>query len=86
MSLLVPMLLERARRNPQQGREAAARLLELAQASREAFRNVVANLEQGHRAFMEEILRSNVGGTGQEQQGVRGVEKPSIELKMNFGS
>lgn len=86
VSLFVPMLLERARRNPVQGRETAARLLELAQVNREVFRNVVANLEQGHRTFMEEILRSNVGEGGQEQHVGRGVEKPSIELKMNFGS
>lgn len=88
VSLFVPMLLERARRNtdtPAAGKETAVRLLELAQTSRDAFRAVVANLDVQHRTFMEELLRSNVGGGSGEQTAMRGNAQPSIELKMNFG-
>lgn len=88
VSLFVPMLLERARRHrdePAAVKETATRLLELAQVSRDAFKAVVANLEGPHRMFMEDVLRSNVGGGQGQQLAAKGHAQPSIELKMNFG-
>lgn len=82
MLLFVPMLLERARVVKSVGRETAARLLELAQADQSAFKNIVANLKPAQRSFMEEVLRSNVGG--QEKTRTESSQ-PSIALKMNFG-
>lgn len=80
MTLLVPMMLERARVEQAAGREMAARLLELAQIEGSAFRAVVAGLDADRRAWMEEVLRSNV------RQEVREEEKGGkrIELKMTF--
>ena len=66
-------------------KETATRLLELAQVSRDAFKAVVANLEGPHRMFMEDVLRSNVGGGQGQQLAAKGHAQPSIELKMNFG-
>ncbi|KAI5820055.1 armadillo-type protein [Pyronema omphalodes] len=80
MTLLVPMMLERARVEQTAGREMAARLLELAQIDGSAFRTVVAGLDVDRRSWMEEVLRSNV------KQEVREEEKGGkrIELKMTF--
>jgi hypothetical protein len=84
MAVFVPMLLERARIEgaAEVGRETAARLLELAQTDQGAFKSVVANLGSAQRAFMEEVLRSNVGSPQKVQTG---SSQPTIALKMNFG-
>jgi hypothetical protein len=85
LALFVPMLLERARvegKNHEVGKETAERLLELAQTDQAAFKAVVANLKPAQRGFMEEVLRSNVGGPQKTQTG---NSQPTIALKMNFG-
>ena len=83
VSLFVPMLLERARIDKSAGRETAGRLLELAQASQQAFKTVVANLDPQQRSFMEEVLRSNV--VDKQEKVKTESSQPSIALKMNFG-
>ena len=84
MALFVPMLLERARAEgmTEVGRETAARLLELAQLDQASFKSVVANLGPQQRAYMEDVLRSNVGTP---QKVAVGHAQPTIALKMNFG-
>jgi hypothetical protein len=84
LTLFVPMLLERARVEGAEvvGKETAERLLELAQTDQAAFKAVVANLNPAQKGFMEEVLRSNVGGPQKTQTG---NSQPTIALKMNFG-
>ena len=66
-------------------RETSARLLELASADQNAFRGVVANMNEGQKAFMEEVIRSG-RQTGADRSGEGGTGQPTIALKMDFGS
>lgn len=88
MSVIAPALLSRAASEGSSVyRETSARLLELASADQIAFRAVVANMNEGQKAFMEEVIRSGrqtVGGA--DAAGGAGTGQPSIALKMDFGS
>lgn len=66
--------------------ETAARLLELAGASQEVFRQTVARLGGDGRGLLEEILRAHTGGGGRGRKAAEEEEKgePSIALKMDF--
>ncbi len=98
MSVVAPALLSRAASEGSSSgsgniststsevyRETSARLLELASADQNAFRGVVANMNEGQKAFMEEVIRSG----RQQDAGDRGDDtgrgQPSIALKMDFG-
>lgn len=98
MSVVAPALLSRAATEGGAGgsngqdvavyRETSARLLELASADQNAFRGVVANMNEGQRAFMEEVIRSGrqgAGGAGADKGGEANRGQPSIALKMDFG-
>lgn len=84
--IVVPALLERARKEEGVTGETAARLLELAGADGAAFRSVVSGLSAEQRSFMEGILRSGSAGAGRrnEKETEEGGE-PRIALKMDFG-
>lgn len=95
MALVVPTLLARAA-NEEGGegedgegaveRETSARLLELAGVDQGAFRGVVGGMSESQRAFMEAVIRAGSKtsgrGGGEEENGGR----PTIALKMDFGS
>lgn len=69
-------------------RETSARLLELASADQNAFRGVVTNMNEGQKAFMEEVIRSGQkagGGAGADRGADGNRDQPSIALKMDFG-
>ncbi|RYO73604.1 hypothetical protein DL766_000495 [Monosporascus sp. MC13-8B] len=90
MSVVAPALLSRAATEGDGGggtvhRETSARLLELASADQTAFRGVVASMNEGQKAFMEEIIRSGrQTGGDRSDGGSRG--QPTIALKMDFGA
>ena len=87
--LVVPMLLTRA---SAEGKavylETSKRLLELAGGNlTPVFRDVVAKMSAGQRAFMERVIREG-GGAGRSTGGSRenvGETEPSIALKLDFG-
>lgn len=94
MSVVAPALLARATSEGEsEGNkgevytETSTRLLELASADQQAFRAVVANMNEGQRAFMEEVIRAGRQAAAQGTQGgdKSGGEKPTIALKMDFG-
>lgn len=95
MSVIAPALLSRASTEGSGNgggdvtvyRETSARLLELASADQNAFRGVVANMNEGQKAFMEEVIRSgqSAAGAGADRGVEGGRGQPSIALKMNFG-
>lgn len=87
MSLVVPTLLSRASSEDDEAsiyKETSARLLELASADQASFRGVVAGMNEGQKAFVEEVIKS-----GRQSQEVKDTNvesgQPSIALKMDFG-
>ena len=86
MSVVAPALLSRAASEGSAVyRETSARLLELASADQTAFRAVVANMNDGQKAFMEEVIRSGRQTAG-DRAADGGTGQPTIALKMDFGS
>ena len=88
LSLVLPTLLSRAsvNKDPLVFRETSARLLELAAFDQGAFKSTVAQLSPPQRAFMEEIIRSGVKGGNSAGATRQESSKPSIALRMDFGS
>lgn len=91
ISIIVPALLERARKEGEViFRETAARLLELAKANQVAFRTFITIIPPEQRVLTEEILRTagTGAGPGQGHKGyqLEGGEKriPSIVLRMDL--
>ncbi|KAH0562317.1 hypothetical protein GP486_002982 [Trichoglossum hirsutum] len=87
-SFILPALLSRASSNRDSlvFRETSARLLELAAFDQGAFRSTVAQLSPPQRAFMEEVIRSGAGGGNSAGEVRQESSKPSIALRMDFGS
>ena len=93
MALVVPALLSRASTEGEGGsadsgglyRETSTRLLELASADQAAFRGVVAGMNDGQKAFVEEVIRSGKQTAAESDEG-DGPAQPSIALKMDFGA
>lgn len=86
MSVVVPTLLSRASsEGAEVYRETSTRLLELASVNQTAFRGMVASMNEGQRAFMEEVIRSG-RQTSDADQDTDSAGQPTITLKMNFGS
>ncbi|KAI1654514.1 ARM repeat-containing protein [Daldinia decipiens] len=85
MSIVVPTLLSRAAsEGTDVYHETSARLLELASADQAGFRGVVAAMNEGQKAFMEEVIRSGrQSGGPAKSSSTQG--QPTIALKMNFG-
>lgn len=85
MSIVVPTLLSRAAsEGTDVYHETSARLLELASADQAGFRGVVAAMNEGQKAFMEEVIRSGrQSGGPAKSSSTQG--QPSIALKMDFG-
>ncbi|KAI0097078.1 ARM repeat-containing protein [Daldinia grandis] len=85
MSIVVPTLLSRA---ASEGtgvyHETSARLLELASADQAGFRGVVAAMNEGQKAFMEEVIRSGRQSGGPAKSS-SSQGQPTIALKMDFG-
>ncbi|KXJ88773.1 HEAT repeat protein [Microdochium bolleyi] len=84
MSVIAPALLSRA--NSEGAviyQETSARLLELASADQPGFRGIVANMSEGQRAFMEEVIKS--GRQTAVATGAQASSQPTIALKMDFG-
>ncbi|OTA94498.1 hypothetical protein M434DRAFT_394646 [Hypoxylon sp. CO27-5] len=85
MSVVVPALLSRAAsEGAEVYHETSARLLELASADQAGFRGVVAAMNEGQKAFMEEVIRSGRQTSG-PAKGPNNTGQPSIALKMDFG-
>ncbi|KAK2023631.1 ARM repeat-containing protein [Colletotrichum zoysiae] len=86
MALVLPTLLARASSEGEDCyRDTSARLLELAAADQNAFRTVVAGLNEGQRAFLEEVIRWGRQQGPAEPAAAEASGQPSIALKMNFG-
>lgn len=92
MSILVPMLLLRAKQLPPGAsaegmrKESAVRLLELVTADSIAFKVTVGLLEEEQRTELESLLRATGVGKKHETASAESVEaKPAIELRMDFG-
>jgi HEAT repeat-containing protein 5 len=86
MALVVPTLLARAAgEGTDSYKETSARLLELASADQGAFRAVVGAMDEGQKAFMEEVIRSGRQTAAQKSSAADDVGQPSIALKMDFG-
>ncbi|PSN70656.1 ARM repeat-containing protein [Corynespora cassiicola Philippines] len=81
--IIIPALLERARKEASARAETAARLMEVASSEPHGFRSVVEGLEPQRKAFMEEVIRS-VQGRREEVKVENGG--PRIALKMDFGA
>ncbi|KAI2601900.1 ARM repeat-containing protein [Hypoxylon sp. NC1633] len=85
MSIVVPALLSRAAsEGVEVYHETSARLLELASADQAGFRSVVTAMNDGQKAFMEEVIRSG-RQTGGAQNDLSNAGQPRIALKMDFG-
>ncbi|KAI1409551.1 ARM repeat-containing protein [Hypoxylon sp. FL1857] len=85
MSIVVPALLSRAAsEGAEVYHETSARLLELASADQAGFRGVVAAMNEGQKAFMEEVIRSGRQTSG-PAKGSNNTGQPTIALKMDFG-
>ncbi|KAI0103088.1 ARM repeat-containing protein [Hypoxylon sp. NC0597] len=85
MSVVVPALLSRAAsEGAEVYHETSARLLELASADQAGFRGVVAAMNEGQKAFMEEVIRSGRQTSG-PAKGSNNTGQPTIALKMDFG-
>ncbi|KAM0818482.1 putative Armadillo-type protein [Seiridium cardinale] len=87
MAVVAPALLSRASsEGAEVYRETSTRLLEMASTDQAAFRGIVAAMDEGQKAFMEEVIKSGRatgdGGKGASSAG----GQPTIALKMNFGS
>ncbi|KAI0879516.1 armadillo-type protein [Hypoxylon argillaceum] len=86
MSIVAPTLLSRAAsEGPEVYKETSMRLLELASVDQSAFRGVVAAMDEGQKAFMEEVLRSGRQENDTDRDSSN-AGQPTITLKMNFGS
>jgi len=92
MSILVPVLLLRAKQVPQESnsesvrKENAARLLELVAADPMAFKVAVGMLDEEQRTALEGLLKAAGVGRKQDPTSAENVEsKPAIELRMDFG-
>ncbi|KAI1627545.1 armadillo-type protein [Exophiala viscosa] len=92
MSILVPVLLLRARQVPTGTnseavrRESAVRLLELVAADQLAFKTTVGLLGEEQRSDLEGLLRATGIGKREDNTEDENVElKPAIELRMDFG-
>jgi hypothetical protein len=92
MSILVPVLLCRARQIPMGSnresmrKESAARLLELVATDQLAFKVTVGLLDEEQRSELEHLLRATGVGKRQEITSSEDVEaRPAIELRMDFG-
>ncbi|KAI0166577.1 armadillo-type protein [Xylariaceae sp. FL1272] len=85
MSVVAPTLLSRAANEGESVyKETSARLLEMASADQVAFRGMVGSMNEGQKAFMEEVIRS--GRQASDADRVSGnLNQPTIALKMNFG-
>ncbi|KAI0481690.1 armadillo-type protein [Xylaria cf. heliscus] len=85
MSIVAPTLLSRAAtEGPEVYKETSTRLLELASIDQSAFKGIVAAMNEGQKAFMEEVLRSGRQDNGADRRDSN-AGQPSITLKMNFG-
>jgi hypothetical protein len=85
MSIVLPTLLSRAASEGSDVyKETSTRLLELASVDQTAFRGIVAAMNEGQKAFMEEILRSG-RQAGDADRDNSNTGQPSITLKMSFG-
>ncbi|KAI1429346.1 armadillo-type protein [Xylaria sp. FL1777] len=85
MSIVAPTLLSRAAsEGAEVYKETSTRLLELASVDQSAFKGIVAALNEGQRAFMEEVLRSGRQDNDADRDSSN-TGQPSITLKMNFG-
>ncbi|KAJ8111037.1 hypothetical protein ONZ43_g5722 [Nemania bipapillata] len=85
MSIVAPTLLSRAAsEGPEVYKETSMRLLELASIDQPAFRGVVGAMDEGQKAFMEEVLRSGRQDNDMDRDSSN-AGQPSITLKMNFG-
>ncbi|KAK5274065.1 hypothetical protein LTR96_000665 [Exophiala xenobiotica] len=93
MSILVPVLLLRAKQVPQEStgsestrRENAARLLELVAADPLAFKVAVGMLDEEQRMSLEGLLRAAGVGRKEDPASAENIEsRPAIELRMDFG-
>ncbi|GJC86747.1 pof6 interactor protein 1 [Colletotrichum liriopes] len=86
MALVLPTLLARASSEGEDCyRDTSARLLELAAIDQNAFRTIVAGLNEGQRAFLEEVIRWGRQQGPAEQTAAGTSGQPSIALKMDFG-
>ncbi|KAK5631761.1 hypothetical protein RRF57_007475 [Xylaria bambusicola] len=85
MSIVVPTLLNRAANEGDEVyRETSTRLLELASVNQVAFKGIVGAMDEGQKAFMEEVLRSGRQDNDVDRD-TNNTGQPSITLKMNFG-
>ncbi|KAI8219778.1 Pof6 interactor protein 1 [Colletotrichum sp. SAR 10_86] len=86
MALILPTFLARASSEGEDAyRDTSARLLELAAVDQSAFRTVVANMNDGQKAFLEEVIRWGRQQGSSEQAATSATGQPSIALKMDFG-
>ncbi|KIW96914.1 uncharacterized protein Z519_02305 [Cladophialophora bantiana CBS 173.52] len=92
MSILVPLLLLRAKQIPRGSsldamrKESAARLLELVATDQIAFKVTVGLLGEEQRSDLESLLRAAGVGKKQEAASAESVQaRPAIELRMDFG-
>jgi HEAT repeat-containing protein 5 len=88
MSVIVPMLLQRANSEGEEVyKETSARLLDLAAADQGAFRGVVGGLSEGQKGFMEAVILKGREGAGEKKsvEGEGASGEPSIALRMDFG-
>lgn len=92
MSILVPVLLLRAKQIPagtnQEAvrKESASRLLELVATDQMAFKVTVGLLDEEQRSDLESLLRAAGVGRRQETAEEENVEaRPAIALRMDFG-
>ncbi|KAG6040878.1 hypothetical protein E4U41_006790 [Claviceps citrina] len=89
MGLVIPTLMARAAgEGDEVYHETSTRLLELAATDQEAFRAIVGAMNGSQRAFLEEVIRSGqqAGSAGNNNPSAADAGKPSITLKMDFGS
>lgn len=86
MSLVIPALLSRANKEGKESyHETSARLLELAGADQGAFRTIVASMNRGQKAFIEEVIKSGQASATQKRADTGGNNEPTIALRMDFG-
>ncbi|KAJ9641160.1 hypothetical protein H2204_002838 [Knufia peltigerae] len=92
MSILIPVLLVRAKHVPrgtnseEVRKECAARLLELVATDQSAFKVAVGLLDEDQRSDLESLLRAAGVGKKQDTTSTDNVEsRPAIELRMDFG-
>ncbi|RKF71993.1 Pof6 interactor protein 1 [Golovinomyces cichoracearum] len=88
ISLVLPTLLSRAiAEGPSVYKETSARLLDLASIDQDAFRSIVARINDKQKQFMESVIiagrqdKASENMSGDSSEGKR----PAIALRMNFG-